>query len=331
MRNLSSFPLKLIWVVVLSLFSSALLAQSYSHYKDHHQQQHHKPAEPVGIHKKTVAKSVVKTSEKSEATDDLQDQDTIPEKTEDEIMGEYLLTARHVSKDSLSKIKAVIISASVDGPNGKSTQEFMEAMKYTAHYLKVNGVKVHEFYSPDDSWARIVEQAAGAHILIYAGHGVFDGSRPPKWVGGFSLTKEFVTSQNILEQLKLAPHALVMFNHACFTAGSAGGDVGDIGLKEAHRRVAIYSHPFVDLGVACYYADNFDGSTVDFLDEFLSKRKVKDIYKQNASKWSEILENKPYDFNKLYSIGVSKYNETSYCVAYVGKPDFSVIDWFRKN
>jgi hypothetical protein len=301
--NLFSRPKTLL--AMLFFLPMALLAQEYQHYNNHHDDEHHEPAKNTAAH---------------ETQDDLAE-----ETGEEEEFG-----FDGISKDSLSKLKAVIISAEVDGVNGANTLAYKERMKSLSDYLKWRGVRVREFFCPDDDWTKIVEQAVGAHILIYSGHGVYDGSTPPAWVGGFSLTKSFVTSKQIQEQLKLAPNAVVIFNQACFTAGSSAGDKGDIGLAEAHRRVAIYAHPFIDKGVGCYYASNFNDSGAAFLDGLFRRKTARQVYRSEASSWSKILEEKPYDFNKLYSIGISRYGDDQYSAAYVGKPGFTAKEWFKK-
>jgi hypothetical protein len=303
MMNFSS-SVKYFFACVV-LIPTLSFGQEYQHYNDHHDDQHHEPVENTKGH---------------ETENDLAE----------ETVEEEEIDFDRISKDSLSKIKAVIISAEVDGVNGPNTLVYKERMKTLSEFLKWRGVQVHEFFCPDDDWTKIVEQAAGAHILVYAGHGVYDGSTPPAWVGGFSLTETFVTSKQIQEQLKLAPNAVVVFTHACFTAGSSAGDKGDIGLAEAHRRVAIYAHPFIDKGVGCYYASNFEDSGAAFLDGLFRRQTAKQIYRRDASSWSKILEEKPYDFNKLYSIGISRYGDDQYSVAYVGKPGFTAKEWFKK-
>jgi hypothetical protein len=75
-------------------------------------------------------------------------------------------------------------------------------------------------------------------------------------VGGFALSHEFVSSDDIRQDLHLAPNAIVML-YGCFTAGTSGSDNGDIGIEEATRRVAQYSDPFFDIGAVGYYADWF--------------------------------------------------------------------------
>jgi hypothetical protein len=302
---MKSFPRILTLLIFYVSLPALTFGQEYQHYNNHHDDEHHEPSENTKGH---------------------QTQDELAEESgEEEEIG-----FDEIPKDSLSKIKAIIISAEVDGVNGSNTLQYKERMKSLSDFLKWKGVRVHEFFCPDDDWTKIVEQAAGAHILVYAGHGVYDGSTPPVWVGGFSLTNSFVTSKQIQEQLKLANNAVVIFNQACFTAGSSASDKGDIGLAEAHRRVAIYAHPFIDKGVGCYYASNFTDSGAAFLSGLFRRQTVKQIYRSEASSWSKILEEKPYDFNKLYSIGISRYGDDQYSAAYVGKPGFTAKEWFKK-
>jgi hypothetical protein len=75
-------------------------------------------------------------------------------------------------------------------------------------------------------------------------------------VGGFYLSGGAITSDDIRNDLALAPKAIVML-YGCFTAGSSSSDTGDIGIVEARRRVAQYSDPFLDKGAGGYYANWF--------------------------------------------------------------------------
>jgi hypothetical protein len=48
----------------------------------------------------------------------------------------------------------------------------------------------------------------------------------------------------------LHKNALVLFSHACESAGSSALDTKDIGVNEATKRVEDYAKPFVKLGAA---------------------------------------------------------------------------------
>jgi hypothetical protein len=53
--------------------------------------------------------------------------------------------------------------------------------------------------------------------------------------------------------------------YACYAAGTSGSDTTDIGLTEAQYRVARFSEPFLDLGIAGYYANWFGNAFEKFL------------------------------------------------------------------
>jgi len=127
-------------------------------------------------------------------------------------------------------------------------------MDLAAAELAANGVTVHRFYTPNNDWGQIKAAAEGAHFLFYRGHGVYWDSMPSPTVGGFHLKELFVSSDDIRNDLHLAPNAIVML-YGCFTAGSSSEDSGSISSAEAQRRVAQYSDPFFDIGAAGYYAN----------------------------------------------------------------------------
>ena len=91
----------------------------------------------------------------------------------------------------------------------------------------------------------------------------------------------------------------------------------------------MYAHPFVDMGAGAYYANNFDDSLVEVLQDFFSGKKLHDIYNQSTSTWSTILETKPYDFNATYEMSISRYGKDSYDVAFVGRPGLTISQLYK--
>lgn len=171
-----------------------------------------------------------------------------------------------VSSQPDTALKAVLIAGSLDGDmNSKNEKGLIDSLELAAAVLEANGVTVHRFYTPNDDWEDIRAAAQGAHFLLYRGHGVYDGTLPvPKWVGGFGLTGGVVRPEQIRDELRLAPNAIVML-YGCFTAGSAGNDTSPIDLNEAIRRVSMYSDPFFDLGAGGYYANWFGDAFAEYL------------------------------------------------------------------
>ncbi len=243
-----------------------------------------------------------------------------------------------ISRDSLKQLKAIIIV----GPVEESTKDYITPQKETAKYLRSMGVMVFEFYAPNDNWEEICKASKGAHILIYSGHGR---------VASFWLSSGSVSEEMIKEGLKLHKNALVFFNHACESAGSSASDIKDIGSTEALFRVTEYAKPFIDLNAASYYSNNYNECTIPFFTSFFQRGKMKDIYTREATKWTKIENRKTYSYNNKYEIAIASdiplgysYQTTiingktvtrkiksfkSYDVAYVGKPNFTVVDLFK--
>ncbi len=175
-------------------------------------------------------------------------------------------------------LKAVLIGAPIDGDDGSWTTSEIKNLQMTARTLRDNGVTVYEYYTPKNQWADIREKCRGAQFLMYRGHGVYDGSEPPKWVGGFALKKDFVSSEMLRQDLNLAPGAIVMI-YGCFTAGNSGSDIGNIDLREAKRRVAMYSEPFIEKGFAGYYANWFGDAFQNYVAQLFAGKTLGDAYK----------------------------------------------------
>ena len=244
-----------------------------------------------------------------------------------------------ISRDSLKKLKAIIIV----GPVEEDTKEFIEEQKVTALYLKSLGVQVFEFYHPNAKWADIAKASVGANILVYAGHGS---------VSVFCVTNQIVESEKIISDLKLHKNALVILNHACESAGASAADMKEITQIEALRRVGDYAKTFVSTNGGAYYANNYDYSVVPFLESFFKRQNIKTIYTKAASEWTKIEVFKKYKYDSNFDIGIASKEASddyyictiteneksrtkkikafkSYEVAYVGKPNYTVNDLFK--
>ncbi len=173
-------------------------------------------------------------------------------------------------------LKAVLIVGPIDGGSGAWTQQEMANMELAASFLEAQGVTVHRFYAPQDDWQAIVAAARDAQFLLYRGHGAAWNSLPD--VGGFKLTSGMVAPDQIVRDLALAPDAIVMM-YACYSAGSSGAETADIGLAEARRRVGQYSAPFLDLGIAGYYANWHGDAFEQFLRLLFTGQSLGDAYK----------------------------------------------------
>ena len=121
----------------------------------------------------------------------------------------------------------------------------------------------------------------GRTILMYRGHGVYWSAMPSPNVGGFALSKTFVSNDMIRNDLHLAPNAIVML-YGCFTSGSSGNDTTSITSTEAQRRVAMYSDPFFDIGVGGYYADWFGDAFQKYVQYLFEGKTLKETYNNST-------------------------------------------------
>ena len=94
-------------------------------------------------------------------------------------------------------------------------------------------------------------------------------SWPDGKYGGLDLNKA-ISSEDIVNDLKLRSNAIIIFKSVCGGAGSSASDDGDIGIKKAIERVSDYSRPFLNIGASAYYANNFGEGCLSFLNDFFS-------------------------------------------------------------
>jgi hypothetical protein len=229
----------------------------------------------------------------------------------------------------LPPLKAVLLVGPIDGDDGSWTTQEQENMERAAEELEANGVTVYRFYTPDNDWSQIKAAAEGAHFLLYRGHGVYWSAMPTPTVGGFALKNRFVSSDDIRNDLHLAPNAIVML-YGCFTAGSSSNDGGPITSQEAQRRVAQYSDPFFDVGAAGYYADWFGSAFQMYVRYLFQGMTLGEAYEAFFDFNSSTVERYTHPDHAGMAMWLDKDNwgHLQYNNAFAGLPDLSLEDLF---
>ena len=236
------------------------------------------------------------------------------------------------------QLRAVIIVGDLqDG-----TVSAIKEMEEIHSFFKSKNVIVKTFYHPKTSWKDIVSASKDASFFMYRGHGM---SWPDGKYGGLDLD-EAISSEDIMNDLKLKANAIVIFKSVCGGAGSSASDDVDIGIKKALERVSDYSRPFLNIGASAYYADNFGNGCLSFLNDFFEGKTMKDCF-DNSIGWSaklEIDQNYKYDRSKNIGVASSDWGGTviktsyingvksvrevpatkDYDIAYVANPRFSI-------
>lgn len=226
------------------------------------------------------------------------------------------------------------------------TQEAIAKMQRVETFLKSQNVKVHTFYYPNEDWKGICKVAPNCHILVYSGH----GTPQENGYGGLAL-KESISPERIVAEMKLKPGALVCFQSVCGGAGSSASDDGDIGIKEAEKRVLSSSEPFFKIGAKAYYANNYEDGCLNFLKLIFQNQSFGDAYYQTTSVWTKVeLEKTLPNSSHFISIAASlpsgnKSIRTSYDgngnvikreeieafkeydIAFIGEKNFLISQW----
>ncbi len=233
-----------------------------------------------------------------------------------------------------NQLKAVLIV----GPQEDGTAAAITKMDKIADFFRDKGVEVHCFYNDKTDWDKIVVASEGANFFVYSGHGGTSG--------GLNLSTH-ISNQQIVSDLKLHENAMIIFKSVCYGAGSSAGDDDDIGIKTALSRATNYAIPFFEIGIGCYYANNFGDGCLNFLELFFEGKTVQECYTAGVEDgWAkiEITENCSIANDLKISIassdwggtctritytnGVKKVEEVpnpkSYDIAYISKPDFTI-------
>ncbi len=137
----------------------------------------------------------------------------------------------------------------------------------------------------------------GANLLIYLGHGngfpnPYNKVLTPLKVDGFGLNGS-LTSGNTLTtyygeyyvrtQVKLAPNAVVVLNHLCYSAGSSEPGRADPSLAVARRRVDNFAAGFLRTGAKAVFAETLGDVSYVIAGLFTSDQTIEQIF---WSSWS---------------------------------------------
>jgi hypothetical protein len=231
------------------------------------------------------------------------------------------------TKNTPSKtLEAVCIVGSDVGESYETRTEEISA------YLESQHVKVHRFYDGNNNWEKIKKAAGNCTFFIYSGHGTnlgLDGG-----YGGIVIN-EFISAERILNELKFNNQPIVIYQSACGSAGSSSHDVGDIGIKEAYRRVVGTATPFLLIGAKGFYANNYIGGALDFINHIMDGKSLDEAFLATTEMWNNIEKKEKITDKRLssiFQIGISSDKEhlyssskrKGYNIAYVGIPTFKI-------
>lgn len=202
--------------------------------------------------------------------------------------------AQTAAAQAAASLKAVIIV----GPTHGSTADYLEYGEDYAQLAESYGMDVRRVFHPHATWEAVLANVQGANLVMYLGHG--NGWPSPytpfqeKTKNGVGLNPYDGASQNdvkyyganpIRSNWVLAPNALVLLNHACYTAGSGEPGMPIPSWDVAHQRVDNFAAGFLAVGagaVIAYAHQSFDRV---FQDLFTTDKTVEEMF-QTTGGWS---------------------------------------------
>jgi hypothetical protein len=188
---------------------------------------------------------------------------------------------------------ATLKVAIIVGPTGDLTDTYREDADDVAASAEAAGATVVKVYSPNATWVNVKNAVAGANVIVWMGHGngypsPYSATESTDRVNGWGLnrtttngdsdnwstTMAYCGERALLGQLTSAddstrlrycggtandgiapaPGFVMIYAHACYTAGA--GEPGEVGpsQSQALSRVANFSDPMLRLGARAYFA-----------------------------------------------------------------------------
>ncbi len=202
-----------------------------------------------------------------------------------------LLAAGSLAAAPAPAAAAGIKVAIVVGPAGSLTGSYIRDARSYADLARSYGAAVVEVYTPNATWARVRSAAQGANLLIYLGHGngfpspylstlnplKMDGFGLNRYEGSGNVSTTYFGEYHVRTQTRLAPNAVVILNHLCYSAGSSEPGYPDPSLSVARRRVDNFGAGFLGAGAKAVFATLGDASPL-ISSLFTSDQALLDIF-----------------------------------------------------
>lgn len=155
------------------------------------------------------------------------------------------------------------------------------------------GMDVRRVFFPHATWENVLAQVQGASLVAYMGHGYGfpsnsaklkevrqDGMGLNPYDGGGDADVAYYGASLIRENIRLAPHAVVLLMHGCYTAGN-----GELGtpiptVDVARERVDNYASGWLAVGAGAVFGFQW-GTRVNYADALISTDSTVDLLFMN--------------------------------------------------
>ena len=172
--------------------------------------------------------------------------------------------ARSASAQAAPKVVVIV------GPAGDATASYRRLGDEAAAVAAKSTPNVVRVYSPDATWTNVKAALHGASIVVYLGHGngwpsIYRNALDPLTQDGFGLNPhdgaadahQYFGEGPIGDEIRLAPHAVVIFSHLCYASGNSEPGLAEGSLAVAQQRVDNYAAGFLRAGAGAVIADSY--------------------------------------------------------------------------
>ncbi len=248
-----------------------------------------------------------------------------------------MLSAAPAAQAANADVKVAIVV----GPAGSLTSTYIKHARSYASLARSYGAKVVEVYTPYATWSKVKSAVQGANLLVYLGHGngfpnPYHSTLDPYKVDGFGLNPS-TTSGNtktryygeyyVRTAIKLAPNAVVLLNHLCYSAGSSEPGRANPTLTVAKKRVDNYGAGFLRTGAKVVFAETLGNASYVIKGLFATNRTMSQIF------WSAPNRTGTYkvSFSSSRTSGMTAVMDPrrpgEYYRSVVGKLSMTANDW----
>ncbi len=182
--------------------------------------------------------------------------------------------------------------AVIVGPAGSLTSTYIKHARAYASLARSYGASVAEVYTPRATWTRVKAAAQGVNLLVYLGHGngfpnPYNSVMDPLKVNGLGLnptldggntTTKYFGEYYVRRAITLAPNAVVLLNHLCYSAGSSEPGRANPSLKVAKQRADNYGGGFLRAGAKVVFAETLGNAAYVIRGLFASNKTMGQIF-----------------------------------------------------
>ena len=206
------------------------------------------------------------------------------------ILALSILAIAPASASAATASKVVIVVGPVEG----STHQYIVDARALATKARSYGATVTTIFSPNATWARVKAAAQHANVLIYLGHGNGTPSPYPyspytkNGLGlnaraghGNSNVKYY--GQAYVRLIHLAPNAVVILNHLCYSAGNSEPGRAAPTTATAKKRIDNFAASFLKTGARAVFAEPKGSALYILTGLFSSTKSFRDVFKSGGT------------------------------------------------